>query len=197
MLASETLPHPSLPSSSLSYRSLNRTLQAYLCVLKGFTNLIFDPPSPNPLSKPSVPTASSQSALPSATSLPGYPETSFLDSARLVTFSTDAADATAMYMFLMLYRQLVFFDTNPRRCSSSEMPKVTESDLSQLKTEIRDIASCHLGYCFTRSLPDEEVCGEGSAKKPNDKEWERWQKAARDVVLQIAMRATEVQNRNL
>ena len=86
MLASETLPHPSLPSSSLSYHSLSRTLQAYLCVL----------------------------ALPSTTSL---------HSARLVTFSTDAADATAMYMFLMLYRQLVFFDTSPRRCSSSEMPR--------------------------------------------------------------------------
>ena len=100
------------------------------------------------IAKPVIKT--SQSALPSATSLPGYPETSFLDSARLVTFSTDAADATAMYMFLMLYRQLVFFDTSPRRYSSSEMPKVTESDLSQLKMEIRDIASCHLGYCFTR-----------------------------------------------
>jgi len=51
------------------------------------------------------------------------PSTTSLHSARLVTFSTDAADATAMYMFLMLYRQLVFFDTSPRRCSSSEMPR--------------------------------------------------------------------------
>jgi len=99
-------------------------------------------------------------------------------------------------MFLMLYRQLVFFDLSPRRGVLRELPKITESDLSQLKTEIRDIASCRLGYCFTRPLPDEEeTCGEGSAKKTNDKEWKRWQKGARDAVLQIAMRATEAQNR--
>lgn len=195
LLASETLPHPTLPSSSLSYRSLNRTLQAYLSVLKGFTELIFDPPSPKSSSEPPAPTSSSShSVLPTATALPGFPETSFLDSARLATLSTDAADTTAMYMFLMLYRQLVFFDPSPRRGASRELPKVTESDLSQLKTEIRDIASCRIGYCFTRPLPDEETC-EGSVKKANDKEWKRWQKGARDVVLQIAMRATEAQNR--
>jgi hypothetical protein len=165
-------------------------------VLKGFTELIFDPPSPkSSSSEPPVPTSSSHSALPTATALPGFPETSFLDSARLATLSTEAADATAMYMFLMLYRQLVFFDPSPRRGASRELPKVTESDLSLLKTEIRDIASCRIGYCFTRPLPDEETCAEGSTKKANDKEWKRWQKGARDVVLQIAMRATEAQNR--
>jgi len=195
MLVLDKLPHPSNPSSSFSYRSLNRTLQAYLCVLRGFTDLIFDPPSLIPTLKSSAPAVSSQTSLSTATSLPGYPETSFLDSARLVSLSTDAADCTAMYMFLMLYRQLVFFDPNPRDRASKEMPKLTESDLLQVKTEIRDIASCHLGYCFTRTLPEEETGGEISNKKPRDKEWERWQNAARDVVLQIAMRATQVQNR--
>jgi hypothetical protein len=96
-----------------------------------------------------------------------------------------------MYLFLMLYRQLVFFDPNPQSSSSRTMPKVTELDLSQLKTEIRDIASCHLGYCFTRP-----PAKEGSeTEKSDDKEWEKWRKAAQDVVLQIAMRATQAQNR--
>jgi len=186
---------PSHPSSSLDYRSLNPTLQAYLCVLRGFTDLIFDPPSPVLSSKLSGPAASSHSVLPTTTSLPGYPETSFLDSTRLVTFSTDAADTTAMYMFLMLYRQLVCVKPNSPHATSWQIPKVSESDLSQLKTEIRAIASCHLGYCFTRPSTEEPIASEGSAKKTGDKEWERWQKAARDVVLQIAMRATQVQNR--
>ena len=193
MLASDTLSHSSHPSSSLSYHTLNRAHQAYICVLKGLTDLIFDPPILS--SKLSTPTASFQSALPTATSLPGYPETSFLDSARLVALSTDAADTTAMYMFLMLYRQLVFFNPNPRNSTSTQIPRVTESDLAQLKIEIRDIASCHLGYCFIRTSAGEFVAREGSTKKAGDKEWEKWRRAARDVILQIAMRATEVQNR--
>jgi len=72
---------------------------------------------------------------------------------------------------------------------------MTESDLFQIKTEIRDIASCHLGYCFMRTSTEESTTGEGSAKKTGDREWEKWQRAAQDVVLQIAMRATQVQNR--
>jgi len=92
----------------------------------------------------------------------------------------------------MLYRQLVFFDPNPQSSGTRAMPKVTEADLSLLKSEIRDIASCHLGYCFMR--PSEAEPSDGS-EKTEDKEWEKWRKAAQDVVLQIAMRATQAQNR--
>jgi len=91
----------------------------------------------------------------------------------------------------MLYRQLIFFNPN----SSSPLriiPKITDSDLSELKSEIRDIASCHLGYCFTRAAP-EKTTSESSEK--SDREWEKWRKAALDVVLQIAMRATQAQSR--
>lgn len=190
MLATENLPHPSYAPQSISYSSLKRTMQAYICVLKGLTDLIFEPPSPISLSKSALP-PTSQSTLPSPTSLPGYPETTFLDSSRLVVLGTDAADNVAMYLFLMLYRQLVFFDPNPQQSSSRTMPKITESDLSQLKTEIRDIASCHLGYCFTRPSAKEEC----AAEKSEDKEWEKWRRATQDVVLQIAMRATQAQNR--
>lgn len=165
-------------------------MQTFICVLKGLTDLIFEPPSPISSSKSTLP-PTSQSTLPSPTSLPGYPETTFLDSARLVVLGTDAADTVSMYLFLMLYRQLVFFDPNPQQSSSRTMPKVTESDLSQLKTEIKDIASCHLGYCFTQPPPKEG----SETEKSEDKEWDKWRKAAQDVVLQIAMRATQAQNR--
>lgn len=164
-----------------------------MCVLKGFTDILFDPPSRTspPQSKSS---SASGSTLLATTSLPGYPETTFLDSARLVSYSADAADSTAMYMFLMLYRQLVFYDAT--QSSSRPMPKVTDSDISQLKTEIRDIASCRLGYCFTRILPEEQTGLPGqSSKKCSDKDWEKWQKCAQDIVLQISMRATQAQAR--
>lgn len=196
MLTSENLPHPSNSSTSLVYPSLTRTLQAYLCVLKGLTDIVFEPPSPISQLKLSLSSASSQSTLPSPISLPGYPETTFLDSARLVVLSTEAADATAMYMFLMLYRQLVFFEASPQQSTSKILPRVTESDLSQLKAEIRDIASCRLGYCFTRVSVDEKTSVEGADKNSKeDKEWQKWQKTAQNIVLQIAMRATQAQNR--
>jgi hypothetical protein len=176
MLALDTLPHPYYPSSSLTYPSLSRGLQTYLCILKGLTDLVFDPPSPISLSKSTLPSTSSQSTLPSPTSLPGYPETTFLDSARLVVLGTEAADASAMYMFLMLLSS-----------SIPTLSKVTESDLLLLKTKIRDIASCHLGYCYIRPSAEKESSVEGSeTEKAEDKEWEKWQKAAQDVVLQIA-----------
>lgn len=190
MMVAETLPHPSYPLSTLTYRSLNHTLKAYLCTLKGLTDSVFDPPSRIPLSQMSP----SGPILPSTTALPSYPETSFLDSARLIGLSADAADTTVMYMFLMLYRQLVFFDPSAQPSTSRVLPKVTDADLAQLKTEIRDIASYRLGYCFTRTDEKDDV-SDPQLQAHGLKEWEKWQKSARDIVLQIAMRATQAQIR--
>jgi len=55
---------------------------------------------------------------------------------------------------------------------------------------------CHLGYCFIQPSAEKESSVEGSeTEKAEDKEWEKWRKAAQDVVLQIAMRATQAQDR--
>ncbi|KAI5996956.1 hypothetical protein EDD15DRAFT_2412543 [Pisolithus albus] len=71
-------------------------------------DLVFGPP-PNPT--PQFSSASANAAAPSAMCpLPLYPETTYLDSARLLVLAADAADTAAMYMFLLLYRQLVFSD---------------------------------------------------------------------------------------
>lgn len=202
--ASGPIPHPALPTSAISYTSLSRTHRAHLCALKGLSDVVFDPPTPIRISKASLPSPN-QGGLPSATPLPGYPETTFLDSARLILLGTESADAVALYMFIMLYRQLVFSDTSSSSSSLRTMPKVTDDDLKQIKTEIKDIAACHLGYCFTRgdsatSPPAASTSAvvadaETPVSTTDDKEWERWQKAARDVVLQIATRATQARNR--
>ncbi|KZP33597.1 Tcp11-domain-containing protein [Athelia psychrophila] len=189
MVVAATLPHAAYPLSTITYSSLNRTMKAYLCALEGLTELVFNPPSRIPLSQLSH----TGPVLSSSTALPDYPETSFLDSARLVTLGAEAADTTVMYMFLMLYRQLVFFDPSTQPSSSRVLPKVTDADLAQLKTEIRDVATHRLGYCFTRA--DESTADDPQLKALHTKEWERWQKSARDIVLQIAMRATHVQAR--
>ncbi|KAI5988587.1 hypothetical protein EDD15DRAFT_2371295 [Pisolithus albus] len=78
----------------------------YISVLKGLMDLVFNPP-PNPT--PQFSSTSANATAPSAMCpLPLYPETTYLDSARLLVLAADAADTAAMYMFLLLYRQLIF-----------------------------------------------------------------------------------------
>ncbi|KAJ7069816.1 T-complex 11 [Mycena amicta] len=151
------------PPGHLHYRHLQRNQQVYLATLKGLTDLVFTSPSP-PI--PSL----TQGSLPIISSLPGHPETTYLDTARILLFSIDAVDLTALYMFLLLFRQLRF---------SSKNASVDESELSKIKREIRDIGSARLGCAF--------YCGGGPA---TDKaELAKWRTLKQSVVLQIAMRA--------
>jgi hypothetical protein len=179
LLASPTLTHPSFPSGSLDYGSLSHTQKAYVSVLKGFTDLVFNPPSP------ALPSASSGSSavVQSMCPLPFHPETTYLDSARLLALATDAADTAAMYMFLLLYRQLVFSDVGDLPNTPRDQSRVSDADLLKLKKEIRDISSSHLGLCFKY----------GAQSPGSDAEQEKWSKIKQDVVLQVALRAKGAQ----
>ena len=169
-MSSHTIPHPSSPSSFINYCQLPQTQQIYLSVLKGLTDLVFDPPC-GPSHSSSVTPRVPKSTIPH---LPLYPETTYLDGARLLVLSGEAADATAMYMFLLLFRQLVFSDP------SDPTLKVSDAQLASLKKEIRDISSSHLSHCFNQ----------GSSSDPDNA---KWAKIRQDIVLQIAMRAKEAQ----
>jgi hypothetical protein len=173
-MSSHTIPHPSAPSSFINYRQLPQTQQIYLSVLKALTDLVFDPPCGPSLTSPVTPRVP-KSTIPH---LPLYPETTYLDGARLLVLSGEAADATAMYMFLLLFRQLV--------CSDPSDPtlKVSDAQLTSLKKEIRDISSSHLSQCFNQ--------GSNSSDSDNEK----WAKIRQDIVLQIAMRAKEAGSRS-
>ncbi|KAF8917126.1 T-complex protein 11-domain-containing protein [Mucidula mucida] len=172
---SEILFHPSYPGG-LNHRKLNRNQQLYVATLKGLTDLVFTPPIQ--ISPSSLPSPSATPPTYPTTPLPGYPETFYLDNNRLVLLSADISDLTALYMFLLLYRQLV--------CSISGNsgtplnPRVDASALMQLKNEIRAIGSSRLGHRFLS--PD-------SSSKDDAK----WRRVKHDVVLQIAMRARESQ----
>lgn len=99
--------------------------------------------------------------------------------------SGEAADATAMYMFLLLFRQLVFSEPDPCDCERDQSCRavVTDAQLGALKKEIRDISSGHLGFCF-KQVEDGSGSGDG----------EKWAKVRQDIVLQIAMRAKEARS---
>ncbi|KAJ7134592.1 T-complex protein 11-domain-containing protein [Mycena epipterygia] len=179
---SEPIPHHLYPPGYLQYQTLQRNQQVYLATLKGLTDLVFMSPSPaNLISLPVATTPLSQATLPTISSLPGYPETAYLDNARILLLSTDAVDLTALYMFLLLYRQLKFSNSgdSPNPPSSSS---VDEWELARIKREIRDIGSSRLGYSF--------YCGSAPAETEVDTdELEKWRALKQNVVLQIAMRA--------
>ncbi|KAJ6512248.1 T-complex protein 11-domain-containing protein [Mycena vitilis] len=175
---SESIPHHLYPPGYLRYQTLQKNQQIYLATLKGLTDLVFASPSPASLiSLPVLTTPLSQATLPTISSLPGYPETSYLDNARILLLSTDAVDLTALYMFLLLYRQLRFSSSSPSSLSGSN---VDEWELTRIKREIRDIGSSRLGYAF--------YCGSAEADVDTD-ELEKWRALKQNVVLQIAMRA--------
>ncbi|KIJ62572.1 hypothetical protein HYDPIDRAFT_94005 [Hydnomerulius pinastri MD-312] len=184
LLASPTLTHPSFPSGSFDYGSLSQTQKTYVSVLKGLTDLVFNPPSPAPSSAPQSSSGSPAAPQPMCP-LPSYPETTYLDSQRLLVLAADAADTAAMYMFLLLYRQLVFSDTGDSSSTPRDHSRVSDAELLKLKKELRDISSSHLGHCFKY----------GSAEQPSgsDAEKEKWSKIKQDVVLQVALRAKEAQ----
>ncbi|KAJ7175825.1 T-complex protein 11-domain-containing protein [Mycena filopes] len=95
----EPIPHPLYPPGYLQYQTLQKNQQIYLATLKGLTDLVFTSPSPaNLISLPVATPPTPQTTLPTISSLPGYPETSYLDNARILLLSTDAVDLTALYI---------------------------------------------------------------------------------------------------
>lgn len=97
----------------------------------------------------------------------GYPETLWLDHTRLSVLSTDAADLTAVYMMLMLYRQSV----HSSQSAASSVPvagmgsgagnaarpapgaakiQIRDWELGRVKREIWQVGPQRLGWCFFR-----------------------------------------------
>ncbi|KAJ6508838.1 T-complex protein 11-domain-containing protein [Mycena sanguinolenta] len=188
---SEPIPHPSYPIGHLKYQTLQRNQQIYLATLKGLTDLVFTSPSPANLISLPVPTsplfpsqaqsqAQGRGTLPTISSSPEYPETSYLDNARILQLSTEAVDLTTLYMFLLLYRQLKL--SSSESSTSGSVPEQWE--LAKIKREIRDIGSSRLGYAFYCG-PSASAAVEGV----DTEELEKWRALKQNVVLQIAMRA--------
>ncbi|KAJ7759034.1 T-complex protein 11-domain-containing protein [Mycena olivaceomarginata] len=201
---SEPIPHALYPPGYLNYHTLQKNQQIYIATLKGLTDLVFTSPSPanlislpvpiTPLS-PSQAQAQAQGlgTLPTISSLPEYPETSYLDNARILLLSTDAVDLTALYMFLLLYRQLKLSSSTDSDSPSSGLI-ADEWELRRIKREIRDIGSSRLGYAFycgstTASSADMSEADADAMEGVDTEELEKWRALKQSVVLQIAMRA--------
>ncbi|KDR82779.1 hypothetical protein GALMADRAFT_151826 [Galerina marginata CBS 339.88] len=185
--------HPSYPGGSLGYTDLTRNQQIFLSSLKGVVDFIFDPsnlsslpssPNNSPPPSPISPTATTPPASPTVM----VPETLYLDKSRLSHLSSDAVDTTALYMFMLLFRQLVFSDSPD---SSALGIKVDQNDMMRLKREIRDIGPACLGTCFL-SASDEEAA---PPSPQESKDLEQRRNVKQDLVLQIAKRAYDIRMR--
>jgi hypothetical protein len=177
-----------LPDRPLLFKTLGKRSRVILSVIEGLVDLIFNPPSPVPLTSPIVTTTSpSHQITPSiVTQLPDYPETLFLDHSRLIQLTKDAADVTSVYLLLMLYRQLLVSSyqdpATPRKEINPE-----DVDMQVIKKEILELAPRNVGRCFLRV----RASSDNQCLHADTREFEKWKSGMQSVVLQIASRASE------
>ncbi|KAI0061713.1 Tcp11-domain-containing protein [Artomyces pyxidatus] len=180
------------PTRSLPFKTLGKRTRVILSALKGLIDLVFNPPSPVPLSSPIITTtAPSHLTVPTIIpQLPDYPETLYLDHSRLIQLSKDSADLTTIYMFLMLYRQLVFA-SSPEHPSPRCPAVIEDTDLRAIKEEIYEVGPHNIGRCF---LPIRSATSHHQAQH-EAKDLEQWTSGMQSVVLQVTSRASEVRRR--
>lgn len=191
----DCLPLPALKDPSplpRTLQTLSRSQQMQVCVLTGIVDLIFNPPTPLAASSARSRTIH-VSPPPVFVTLPGYPETLFLDISRLMLLTSDAADLTATYMLLMLYRQLVFTAPTPSPGAGAK-PKIEDTEVDGLKREIWQVGPPRLGLCFYEGYSlneDTKQAGEPANTPPPRDLKDRWRKGMRAAVLQVARRAEQ------
>jgi hypothetical protein len=184
----------SLPDRPLAFKTLGKRSRVILSVIEGLVDLIFNPPSPVPLTSPIVTTTSpSHQLVPNIiTQLPDYPETLFLDHSRLIQLTKDAADVTSVYLLLMLHRQLLVSSYQDPSIPRREV-NLEDVDMQHVKKEILELAPRNIGRCFLPTRPSSDPqSSQGEAR-----ELEKWKSGMQSVVLQIASRASEARRRSL
>ncbi|TFY83169.1 hypothetical protein EWM64_g841 [Hericium alpestre] len=163
------------PTRSFTFRTLCKRTRVILSSLRAIIDLIFTPPS----------TTLSEQATPSR--LPGYPETLYLDHSRFALLAKDVADLSAIYMLLMLHRQLLYTST-PSGHKATGDASVLEAHLQNLKKEMWDLGPSNIGRCF---LPKGMDGHPERSHRSSQNDEEHWTSGIKAVVLQVTRRATE------
>ncbi|KIY45611.1 hypothetical protein FISHEDRAFT_49107 [Fistulina hepatica ATCC 64428] len=179
LIAHSTIPNPTIVGEQLEYAALRRSQQVFVAAIWGWVNLIFIPPSPAGV--PSMLSSDRRSLSCAVTTLPPstalayqYPETAYLDVARLAMLTGAAATTQVLHMLLLLFRQLLVADGGRPAFDATAQLTV----LTKVKAELRAIGSSKLGYALSPpgTLP---------------RDYERWCSIRENLVAQVALRATE------
>ncbi|KXN88247.1 Protein SOK1 [Leucoagaricus sp. SymC.cos] len=171
----EPIKLPSHPQG-LRYASLSQKQQLYISVVRGIVDTVFCPPSS------SSPATLSTNLRPSPidSSFPSFPETLYLDQGRIQNHTSEITDTVALWMFLLLFRQL----TPCLRRGKYQKDSVDEY-AAILKRDIRAIGPRSLGACFLKDADtssDMSALGGSNQLQVTDK----LRSAMDDVVLQVA-----------
>ena len=173
LLAQEqTKIHQSRPPEIRAYSKLSTNQQIHLATVMGLVDLVFLPPTDR------VNAATSSSRLDGSLATIAYPETLYLDATRLAAFSSEAAELTALYLSLLLYRQLI--QIKARTGCETVSPSLPR--LQKLKAELRAISGSRLGCCFSRRYPTKR-------HDMQDKRVDRCSLMRDDITLQIVKHA--------
>ncbi|KAG9003244.1 hypothetical protein FRB93_011157 [Tulasnella sp. JGI-2019a] len=185
----------------------SKIVSAALC--SAMVELVFQPPAP-PASRPPMAASSSEmtvlvepvvsqngSAVTTSSPIPdrfmrnhaqplhpcevGFPETLYLDHARLASYINDASDLLGLYMLIMLFRQLTTTGS-PGAASVA----LEDWEIDRIKREVWEVGPSRLGLCFDVGP---QLSSHGTDPKI------KWEKGMSDVTLQVAKRAEEARER--
>ena len=154
------------------YSKLSTNQQIHLATVMGLVDLVFLPPTDR------VNAAASSSRLDGSLAATAYPETLYLDASRLAALNSEAAELTALYLSLLLYRQLI--QIKARTGCETVSPSLPR--LQKLKAELRAISGSRLGCCFSRRYTTKR-------HDMQDKRVDRCSLMRDDITLQIVKHA--------
>ena len=175
--------------SSMPGPRVDRSKLVMTALCTAMVDLVFKPPVPASASM--VPTLANLVINDTVCSSPsrssscdsGYPETLYLDHARLHSYVNDASDLLGLYMLVMLFRQLTTVNA-----SGVKPAPLEDWEIDRVKREVWEVGPSRLGMCF-------DVClGVPNGVNPADVE-AKWKKGMNDVVLQVGMRAEEAREK--
>ncbi|KAG8944529.1 hypothetical protein FRC04_001751 [Tulasnella sp. 424] len=152
----------------------SRSKHVMTALCSAMVNVVFEPPAPD---------------APAVTGGPvpekAYPETLYLDHARLNNYVNDAADLLGLYMLIMLFRQLT-------TSGAGSTAGLEDWEIDRIKREVWEVGPTRLGMCFDVLSPTAPPAESGSAHRDPKAKWE---KGMMDVMLQIARRAEDARER--
>jgi hypothetical protein len=153
---------PIYAGTAIRFLDCTRSMQLRIAALAALVRLVFEP------------VAAADHTL-------DIPETLHLDHARVHEIGAACADTTALYMHLMLFRQLAL--ARPTTCAACKrvhaVPPVDTEDLSRVKRDTWELGPSKPGTMLWRDAASE-------------RERARWERKTRAAALQVARRATQL-----
>jgi len=132
-----------------------------------------------------------------------YPETLYLDTARVALLIADAADLSALYMLIMLWRQLVYWKDGSDGLKYDTFPRLTRKncklenwEVDRIKKEIWEVSPKRVGSCFFVENGVSKIPEQYQRLNQMVFDETKWRDGMENVAVQIAARAEDARISN-